>query len=94
MKALHFFDHGSISNLRFGDVEVPKPKPDEVLIKVKAAALNHLDLWVLRGWPGLKLERPHIGGADIAGEIAELGSEVKMENPALSSVPDMLRRRG
>jgi len=77
VKALHFFDHGSLSNLRFGEVDTPKPKADEVLIKVKAAALNHLDLWVLRGWPGLKIERPHIGGADIAGEIAEVGSEVK-----------------
>ena len=76
MKALHFYDHGSISNLSFGDLPTPKPLPSEVLLKVKACAVNHLDLWVLRGWPGLKLERPHIGGADIAGVISEIGSEV------------------
>jgi NADPH:quinone reductase-like Zn-dependent oxidoreductase len=76
MKALHFFDHGSISNLHFGDLPTPKPGAGEVLIKVKACSINHLDLWVLRGWPGLKLARPHIGGADISGEVAELGEGV------------------
>jgi len=76
VKSLHFYDHGGLSNLSYGDLPTPKPQPDEVLIKVKACAVNHLDLWVLRGWPGLRLERPHIGGADIAGTIAELGSEV------------------
>ena len=76
MKALHFYDHGSISNLTYGDLPTPEPSADEVLLKVKACAVNHLDLWVLRGWPGLKLERPHVGGADIAGVISEVGAEV------------------
>jgi len=76
MKALHFYDHGGISNLTYGELDTPKLGPDEVLVKVKACAVNHLDLWVLRGWPGLRLERPHIGGADIAGVIEEVGSNV------------------
>jgi len=76
LKALHFFDHGPISNLHYGDLPTPKVGEGEVLIKVKACAINHLDLWVLRGWPGLKLEKPHIGGADIAGEVEEIGAGV------------------
>lgn len=77
MKALHFFDHGHLSNLHFGEIPTPKPLAGEVLVKVKASAMNHLDLWVLRGWPGLKLERPHVGGADIAGEIADIGEGIE-----------------
>jgi NADPH:quinone reductase-like Zn-dependent oxidoreductase len=76
VKALHFFDHGSVSNISYGELPTPKAGPYEVLVKVKACAINHLDLWVLRGWPGLKLERPHIGGADISGVIAEVGDGV------------------
>ncbi|MFX1340677.1 MAG: zinc-binding dehydrogenase, partial [Promethearchaeota archaeon] len=48
----------------------------EVLIEIKFAALNHLDLFILRGWPGLNLEMPHIIGADGAGIVKEIGSEV------------------
>lgn len=77
MKALHFNEFGSIENLKFGDVEDPQLADEEVLVRVKACAINHLDLWILRGWPGLQLPMPHIGGADISGEIAAVGSAVK-----------------
>lgn len=77
MKALFFKNHGDISNLEYGEITDKKPKSDEILISVKACAINHLDLWVLKGWPSLKLELPHIGGADIAGVIIELGSDVR-----------------
>jgi len=77
MKALHFNEHGGTDKLRFGDVPDPKVRPGTVIVRVRACALNHLDLWVLNGWPGLKLPFPHIGGADISGEIAEIGSGVE-----------------
>src|SRR5262245_60558644 len=76
MKALYFTGHGSTDNLCFGDLPDPTPVTGEVLIKVRACALNHLDLWVLRGWPGLSLPMPHIGGADIAGEVIAVGDGV------------------
>lgn len=57
--------------------EVPEPKPGrgEVLLKVRACALNHLDLWVRQGIPAYKIKLPHILGCDVAGEIAALGPE-------------------
>lgn len=75
MKALYFNEHGDIDKLQFGDLPRPQLLPGHAIIKVRAAALNHLDLWVLNGWPSLKLEMPHIGGADIAGEIVEIGED-------------------
>ena len=53
---------------------IRKPRKDQVLVRVKACALNHLDLWVRKGLPGVKL--PHILGSDIAGEIVEVGEYV------------------
>lgn len=76
MKALYFEEHGTSENLRYGDLEQPTIASDEVLLRVRACALNQLDLWVLKGWGGLRLPMPHIGGSDIAGEIVEVGSEV------------------
>ena len=76
MKALFFRQHGDFKNIEFGDVPEPQPAEDEVLVRVRACALNHLDLWVLEGWPGLQLLMPHIGGADITGEIASVGRRV------------------
>lgn len=76
MKALYFSNHGSLEQLVYGEVDRPQPGPNDVLVKVGACALNHLDIFVLEGWPGLKLHFPHIGGADIAGEVVEVGSRV------------------
>src|ERR1041385_7869713 len=69
MKSIFFEEHGEIDVLKYGDLPAPEPKPGEALIKVRAVALNHLDIWVRRGWKGLRLAMPHIGGSDIAGEI-------------------------
>lgn len=77
MKAVYFQEHGSIEVLQYGDVPAPQPGPGEALVRLRAAALNRLDLWVRTGWPGIKLTYPHILGADGAGEIAALGSGVK-----------------
>jgi NADPH:quinone reductase-like Zn-dependent oxidoreductase len=55
----------------------PEPKPGQALVRLRAAALNRLDLWVRQGWPGLRLDLPHIPGADGAGEVAALGTGVE-----------------
>jgi NADPH2:quinone reductase len=76
MRALYFEAHGDLDQLRFGDRPLPEPGPGEVRIKLQRAALNHLDLFVLRGMPGIPIELPHIGGADGAGVIDALGPGV------------------
>jgi len=76
MKALVFHEHGELDKLQIADVPRPEPGPGEVMMEVKASALNHLDIWVRRGWPGLKLTMPHILGADGAGVVAALGEGV------------------
>lgn len=74
MKAVRIHEFGGPEVLRYEDVPDPKPRKDQVLIRVKAVAMNHLDLWVRKGLPGVKL--PHILGSDIAGEIVEIGEYV------------------
>lgn len=76
MKAVLIHKHGGPEVLEYSDFPTPEPGPEEVLVRLKAMALNGLDLWVLEGWPGFKVEYPHIIGADGAGEIAALGSQV------------------
>lgn len=76
MKAITLSDHGGPEVLTYSEISTPEPGPGEVLVKLKAAALNGLDGWVMEGIPGLDLEYPHIPGADGAGEIAELGPAV------------------
>ncbi|MCE5335388.1 MAG: zinc-binding dehydrogenase [Desulfobacteraceae bacterium] len=77
MKALCFYQHGELDRLKFDDVPDPQAGPGEVLVRVKACALNHLDIWVMRGWPGLNLQLPHWGGSDIAGIVAGTGPGVE-----------------
>jgi NADPH:quinone reductase-like Zn-dependent oxidoreductase len=74
MKAAVIHEFGGPEVLRYEDVPDPKPRKDQVLVRVKACALNHLDLWVRKGLPGVKL--PHILGSDIAGEIVEVGEYI------------------
>ncbi|MFP4628060.1 MAG: zinc-binding dehydrogenase [Halobacteriales archaeon] len=76
MQAVRFTDHGSRAVIDYGDVPDPEPGPGEVLVDVKAGALNHLDVWVRRGLPGLDLELPHVPGSDGAGVVAEVGPDV------------------
>ena len=74
MKALFFNEHGGPEVMQYGDVPARKPRPGEALVKVKAVALNHLDLWVRRGGPAFeKLPKPHVGGADVSGIVAGYG---------------------
>lgn len=76
MKATLFRKHGGPEVLEFADVPDPTPNAGEVLVRLRAAALNRMDVMVRNGWPGLKLELPHINGADGAGEVAALGEGV------------------
>jgi NADPH:quinone reductase-like Zn-dependent oxidoreductase len=77
MKAILFHDHGGPEVLEYADSPTPEPGPGEALVRLDAAALNRLDLWVREGWPGIKLAYPHIPGADGAGEVAALGAGVQ-----------------
>ena len=76
MKAIVFHQHGDPSVLHYTDVNEPHLRHNEVLVKVHACALNHLDLWVRRGLPGVPIPLPHIPGSDIAGEVVEVGPDV------------------
>jgi NADPH:quinone reductase-like Zn-dependent oxidoreductase len=74
MKAVRFHEFGGPEVLKFEDVPDPELRKDQALIRVKACAMNHLDLWVRKGLPGVKL--PHIDGSDVAGEVAEVGEYI------------------
>ncbi|MBZ0167992.1 alcohol dehydrogenase [Candidatus Methylomirabilis lanthanidiphila] len=76
MKAVRFHEHGGPEVLRYEDAPDPVIAPHEVLVKVKACALNHLDLWCRKGMLGMQIPLPHISGSDIAGEVAAVGSIV------------------
>ena len=78
MQALYFTAHGGVEGIEFGTRPDPRPARDEVLVRLHAAALNHLDLFVLGGIPGLELALPHVGGADGAGEIVAVGEDVRV----------------
>lgn len=81
MKALVFERHGDLDNVQLLDVPTPVPGPGEVLVEIHAAALNRLDLWVLEGWPGLRLKLPHIMGSDGAGVVAAVGEDAGRFKP-------------
>jgi NADPH:quinone reductase-like Zn-dependent oxidoreductase len=76
VKAVILKQHGGPEVLEYTDYPTPEPGAGQVLVRLHAAALNRLDLWVRQGWPGIKLDYPHIPGADGGGEIAALGSGV------------------
>ena len=76
MKATLFHKHGGSEVLEYTDFPTPEPKSGEVLIRLHASALNRMDVFVRDGWPGLKLEMPHINGADGAGDVSEVGEGV------------------
>jgi NADPH:quinone reductase-like Zn-dependent oxidoreductase len=103
LKAVFFEQHGEADVWKYADLPDPTPAPGEALIRVRAVALNHLDIWVRRGWQGLRLDFPHISGSDIAGEIVQVngggglnwatGTRV-IVNPGLVTTEDEWTRRG
>lgn len=79
MKAVRIHQFGGPEVLSYEDIPDPQPRKDQVLVRVRACSLNHLDLWVRKGLPGVKL--PHILGCDIAGEVVVAGEYVSGIEP-------------
>src|SRR5262245_1632898 len=87
MRAAIFYEFGAPDVIRIEEVERPKPGAGEVLLEVRACALNHLDLWVRRGLP-IETTMPHIGGSDVAGIVRVLGERVTGVQPGARVVVD------
>src|SRR5207249_3878889 len=77
MRAMAIYEHGGVEKLTWTELPRPVAEADDVIINVKAVAMNRLDLWVREGLPNLKLTMPHILGSDVSGVIAEVGANVK-----------------
>ncbi len=77
MKAVRFHRFGDLDTLVYEEVPTPKAGPGEVVLQVKACALNYLDLWIRQGVPAYKIQLPHIPGSDVAGIVAEVGPGVE-----------------
>ena len=77
MQVCRIHEHGGPEVLRVEDAARPEPGPGEVLVRVLAVSINHLDLWVRRGMPGVKVPFPRVLGCDGTGEIAGLGPGVE-----------------
>jgi NADPH:quinone reductase-like Zn-dependent oxidoreductase len=73
MKAVRFHQHGSVEVLRYEDAPDPVPQDGWAIVRVRACALNHLDLWQRRGIDRVRISLPHIPGSDVAGEVVEPG---------------------
>ncbi|MDE0028988.1 MAG: zinc-binding dehydrogenase [Deltaproteobacteria bacterium] len=77
MKAVQIYEHGGADKLCYEDAPDPVLRsPRDVIVRLRAASLNHIDLWNRKGLTGMKVEFPHILGADGAGVVEEVGSEV------------------
>ena len=72
MKAIVIREHGGVERLEASELPDPVAQPDEAIVRVRAIALNHLDLWVRRGVPGHKFHLPIIPGAEVAGVVEEV----------------------
>lgn len=77
MKAVRFHRFGEADTLIYEEVPTPKAGPGEVVVQVKACALNYLDIWIREGVPAYKIQLPHIPGSDVAGTVAEIGPGVE-----------------
>ncbi|MGH2397297.1 MAG: zinc-binding dehydrogenase, partial [bacterium] len=81
MRAVVYTRHGGPEVLNVREMPRPAPGPNDVLVRVKAVALNHLDVWIRTGLPRLKVTFPHIPGADVAGIVEETGPAVTTARP-------------
>jgi NADPH2:quinone reductase len=81
MQAVKFTEHGGRDVIEYGDFPDPEIGAEEVLVDVKAGALNYLDVWTREGLPGVDLEMPHIPGCDAAGVVEEVGDRVTRVEP-------------
>lgn len=76
MKAAVIEEHGGLDCVKIGEISESEPAENEVILKVHSAGLNHLDIWVRKGRPGLEVEMPHILGSDAAGIVIAVGGNV------------------
>ena len=76
MKAVRIHEYGGVDKLIYEDIDFPECKDNEVIINVKATSVNHLDLWVRAGTPGIYNKLPLILGSDAAGKIVKIGKDV------------------
>ena len=81
MKAVVFHEHGGPEVLRHEERPAPRIRANEVLVEVRACAINHLDLWARAGLPGIEIALPHILGNDVAGVVREAGELVNWVRP-------------
>ncbi len=81
MKAVRFHEHGALDKLVYEDAPDPQIEENEVLVRVEACALNHMDIWVRGGLPNLSVPLPHISGADVSGRVEETGRLVTGVTP-------------
>ena len=77
MNAVVFHEHGGPGKLQYQEMPMPAVGADEVLVRVKACALNHLDIWIRQGSPAYPMPLPHISGSDIAGVVEQIGSHAE-----------------
>ncbi len=77
MLAAFFEEHGGPEVLKYGELKDPVASPNDVVIGVKACAMNHLDIWARQGMPGIPIPLPHILGADVSGVVLECGKGAK-----------------
>ncbi len=77
MNAVTFHQHGGPEQLLYEDVPVPVPQAGEVLVRVRACALNHLDIWIRQGIPNYPITLPHISGCDVSGVVERVGEAVQ-----------------
>jgi 2-desacetyl-2-hydroxyethyl bacteriochlorophyllide A dehydrogenase len=75
MRAVVVHAHGGPEAFEYGDIECPRAGEGQILVRVLACALNHLDIFVRRGMPGVRLALPHVAGGDIVGRVEEAGDE-------------------
>ena len=76
MKAVRIHEHGGINVLQVDEVDQPICTSDKIKVKIKATALNHLDLWVREGLPVINIPLPLTMGSDASGEIVEVGKNI------------------
>ena len=81
VNALFLESHGGLEVLKYGEMPIPQPKKGEVLVHVQACGLNHLDIWIRQGLPGISLPLPHIIGSEVVGTVAQGGSESSRFKP-------------
>src|SRR2546429_8532151 len=81
MKAAIFYQHGGPEVVRYEEAIEPPLNAGQIRVRVKACALNHLDIWIRQGIPAFAVPLPHIGGCDIAGIVERVGDDVEGSAP-------------